>query len=167
MIMSINTKEIALFGLLGGLTFSAKVAMMGLPNIEPVTLMVMLFSVTFKKKAIYPIYIYVLLEFVLYGLNLWSINYLYVWAILAIAAYLMKGMNNRFGWALLAAAFGLLFGVFCAPVYAVVGGFSFARAWWINGIPFDLIHGISNFCIVFVLFNPLRYWLNKLYCEMD
>ena len=35
-------REIALFGMLGAMTFAAKVAMAGLPNIEPVSLMVML-----------------------------------------------------------------------------------------------------------------------------
>ena len=161
--MKLNTKEIALFGILGGLTFAAKVVMMGLPNIEPVTIMVMLFAVTFGKKSLYPIYVYVLLECILYGLNLWSINYLYVWAILAFASWLLKDIKSPLGWALLSAAFGLSFGILCAPVYAVAGGFAFAVAWWINGIPFDLIHGASNFFIVLVLFNPLQAWLNKLY----
>jgi len=62
--------------ILGCTTFGAKVAMMGLPNIEPVSLMVMLFAVTFGQKAVYPIYTYVFLELALYGFNLWSINYL-------------------------------------------------------------------------------------------
>ena len=64
--MRITTKEMALFGVMGGLTFGAKVVMMGLPNIEPVSLMVMLFAVTFGKKSVYPIYTYVLLEFAMY-----------------------------------------------------------------------------------------------------
>ena len=89
--MGLSLSEVALFGILGGLTFAAKVAMAGLPNIEPVSLMVMLFAVTFGRKAVYPIYVYVLMEFVLYGLNLWSINYLYVWIILAGAAWLCRG----------------------------------------------------------------------------
>ena len=83
--MKVSTREVALFGILGGLTFAAKVVMMGLPNIEPVSLMVMLFAVTFGKKALYPIYVYVLLEFVLFGVQLWSVNYLYVWVMLAFS----------------------------------------------------------------------------------
>ena len=46
----ITIREIALFGMLGALTFAAKVAMAGLPNIEPVSLFVMLFAVTFGRK---------------------------------------------------------------------------------------------------------------------
>lgn len=102
--------ELALFGVLGGLTFAAKVVMAALPNIEPVSLMVMLFAVTFGRKALYPIYVYVLLEFLLYGFNLWSINYLYIWLILAVCAWLLRKMTHPLGWALLSGAFGLLFG---------------------------------------------------------
>ena len=42
--------QIALFGMLGALTFAAKVAMSFLPNIEPVSLFVMLFAVVFGRK---------------------------------------------------------------------------------------------------------------------
>ena len=99
----LTLRETALFGILGGMTFLAKMVMAGLPNIEPVSLMVMLFAVTFGRKALYPIYAYVLLEFVLYGLNLWSVNYLYIWLILAAAAWLLRGMTHPLGWALLSA----------------------------------------------------------------
>lgn len=155
-------REIALFGILGALTFGGKVALMALPNIEPVSLMVMLFAVTFGKKAVYPIYVYVLLEFALNGLNLWSINYLYIWLILAGAAWMLRGMTHPLGWALLSGLFGLLFGALCAPVYLVVGGPMFALSWWISGIPFDLLHCAGNFAIALVLFVPLRRLLERL-----
>ena len=70
----VTLREIALFGVLGAMTFGAKVAMSALPNIEPVSLFVMLFAVVFGRKCVYPIYLYVLLEILFYGLNLWSIN---------------------------------------------------------------------------------------------
>ena len=53
--------------MLGALTFGMKVAMAGLPNIEPVSLMVMLFAVVFGWKALYPVYLYVLLEVLLFA----------------------------------------------------------------------------------------------------
>ena len=28
--------------------------------------------------------------------------------------------------------------------------------WWIAGIPFDLVHGISNLILALILFQPLR-----------
>ena len=126
--------QIALFGMLGALTFGAKVAMAGLPNIEPVSLMVMLFAVVFGWKCLYPIYLYVLLEILLYGINLWNVNYVYIWTILAAAAICMHRLKNPVWWALLSGAFGMAFGLLCAPVYVAIGGADYAVRWWLSGI---------------------------------
>ncbi len=159
--VSSAAREVALFGVLGGLTFAAKVAMMSLPNIEPVSLLVMLFAVTFGKKALFPIYVYVLLEFALFGFGLWSAAYLYVWAILALASWLLRKMRSPLGWAVLSGAFGLLFGLLCTPVYVLTGGPTFALSWWLSGIPFDLTHCAGNFALALVLFRPLRRLLAR------
>lgn len=156
-------KELALFGVLGGLTFAAKVVMAPLPNIEPVSLLVMLFAVVLGKRALYPIYVYVLLEFALFGFGLWSVSYLYVWPLLAGAVLALRDMDSALGWALLAGTFGLLFGALCAPVYLFTGGWAFALSWWVNGIPFDLLHCAGNFALALVLFKPLRRVLDELY----
>ncbi len=163
--MRLTTREVALFGILGGATFAAKMVMMGLPNIEPTSLMVMLFGVCFGKKAAYPVYVYVLLEILINGVNLWSINYLYVWIILAWIAWMLRDMTHPLGWAVVSGAFGLLFGLLCAPVYLVTGGPAFALSWWISGIPFDLLHCAGNFVMALVLFVPLRKLMNRLYLK--
>ena len=162
----ITVREITLFGVLGAMTFAAKYVMAVLPNIEPVSLMVMLFAVTFGKKALYPIFLYVAMEILFYGINLWSINYLYVWAVLAVAAYYLKDMHHPLGWAMLAGVFGLSFGVLCGIVDVFIGGASYAVTKWISGIPFDIAHCVGNFCIALVMFNPLRKLLEKQYGKM-
>lgn len=45
------------------------------------------------------------------------------------------------------AAHGFLFGILYAPVQAVLFGLNFRgmAAWIAAGLPFDLIHGVSNF----------------------
>ena len=158
--------ELALFGILGALTFGLKVVMAGLPNIEPVSLMVMLFAVTFGRRALYPIYTYVLMEFLLYGLNLWSINYLYIWAVLAVGAWLLRRETHPLAWALLSGGYGLMFGALCAPVDVFIGGIGYAVGRWISGIPFDLLHGAGNFVIALALFVPLRRMMDRLYQSM-
>ena len=166
--MKISLREIALFGMLGALTFGAKVAMSGLYNIEPVSLMVMLMAVVFGWKALYPVYLYVLMEIMLYGINLWNINYLYVWTVLAVAAILMRRLRNPLWWALLSGLFGLSFGLLCSPVYIALGGVDYALRWWLAGIvPADVLHGAGNFTIALVLFVPLRKLLEKLYRQMQ
>ena len=155
--------ELALFGILGALTFGLKVVMAGLPNIEPVSLMVMLFAVTFGRKALYPIYVYVLLEFLLYVFGPWSVNYLYIWAVLAGMAWLLRRENRPLAWALLSGGYGLLFGALCAPVDVFIGGIGYAVGRWASGIPYDLLHGAGNFVIALALFIPLRRLMERLY----
>lgn len=137
-----------------------------LPNIEPVSLMVMLFAVTFGRKSVYPIYVYVALEILVYGIKEWNLNYLYVWVILALAAWLLRDMRHPFGWAVLSGVFGLLFGGLCTPVYFVIGGPGYALSWWLSGIPYDIAHCAGNFVIALVLFVPLRGLLDKLYAKL-
>ncbi len=158
--------EVALFGILGGLTFAAKFVMAGLPNIEPSTLMVMLFAVTFGWKGLFPTYVYVALEILINGINVWNIPYLYVWALLLGAAWLMRSVTSRLAWAMLAGVFGLVYGVLFLPTTWILSGFGSGLAWWISGIPYDIIHCVSNFVIVLLLFVPLRNLLHKLYTQL-
>ena len=163
----IPLRQITLFGMLGALTFGAKVAMALLPNVEPVSLFVMLFAVVFGWKCLYPIYVYVALEMLCYPVGTWNIMYLYIWAILAVAAIAMKKLQHPLWWALLSGLFGLSFGLLCSPVYAAIGGWEYAFAAWISGLTFDYTHAVGNFVIGFVLFVPLRKLLEKLYTRIN
>lgn len=162
----LTIRQVTLFGVLGAMTFAAKYVMSGLPNIEPVSLMVLLFGAVFGWRGLYPTYLYVLMEILFFGLGTWNINYLYVWAILLLTARLLKKMKHPLGWAVVSGAFGLLFGALCAPVDMVIGGVPYAVTKWISGIPFDIAHCAGNFVIALVLFQPMRKLMEKLYAGM-
>ena len=51
----LTVRELVLFAVLGSMTFAAKYVMSFLPNIEPVSLCVMLYAVVFGKKWVYPV----------------------------------------------------------------------------------------------------------------
>ncbi len=156
-----------LFAILGAMTFAAKYAMSFLPNIEPVSLMVMLFAVAFGWKWVYPVYLYIAMEVLFYGISLWNINYLYIWAVLAVLAWLFRDMQQPLGWAILSGVYGLSFGALCGIVDVFIGGFGYAAAKWVSGIPFDIAHSLGNFVIALVLFKPLRTLLETQYQKMN
>lgn len=162
----LSLKEMILFGILGALTFAMKVVMAGLPNIEPVSLTILVYAAVFGLKALYPTYVYVVMEILYFGLGTWNICYLYIWAILAVAAWLLRGMQGSLGWAVLSGAFGLLFGALCGIVDIFIGGFAYAVTKWASGIPFDIAHCVGNFFIALILFKPLRQLLERLYARM-
>lgn len=152
-----------LFAVLGAMTFALKMCMAALPNIEPVSLLVMVFAVVFGWKALYPTYVYVAMEILTWGIGTWNINYLYIWGILAVLALLLRKSDHPLTWALLSGVFGLAFGALCAPVDIFIGGFSYAVTKWTSGIPFDVAHCVGNFFFALILFKPLRILLDKLY----
>ena len=162
----ISLKEVILFGILGALTFAMKVAMAALPNIEPVSLTILVYAAVFGLKALYPTYVYVVMEVLYYGLGLWNLNYLYIWAVLAMAAICLRRMKHPLGWAMLSGTFGLLFGALCGIVDIFIGGIGYAAAKWVSGIPFDIAHCVGNFFLTLILFVPLRNLLDKLYARM-
>lgn len=158
----LSARDIVLYGLLGAVLFVAKTALAFLPNIEPVTLLVMVYASVLGWRALCPVYVYVVLEYLIWGFGLWSACYLYVWAVLALAAILMRKMESPVGWAVLGGAYGLCFGALCALVYWVSGGWQFALSWWIQGIPFDALHCAGNFVMALALFRPCRRVVTRL-----
>jgi energy-coupling factor transport system substrate-specific component len=158
----LTVREVTLFGILAALTFGAKVAMSALPNIEPVTLFVLVFGAVFGWKALFIVYVYVLAEILFYGIGTWNINYLYIWAIPALAGWLLQKWKHPVLWAVIAGVYGLLFGALCAPVDLCIGGIGFAVSKWISGIPFDAAHCAGNFVLALLLFCPLRKLIHRL-----
>ena len=156
----------ALFGVLGALTFALQVVMAPLPNIEPVSLLVMIFAVVFGWKCLYPVYIFVAMEILFYGISTWNVYYLYVWTVLALGAIVMRKATHPLVWAMLSAVFGLFFGALCGIVDVFIGGFAYAGSKWVSGIPFDLLHCGGNFGMALIMFMPLRNLLEKLYSNM-
>ena len=162
----LTIRETVLFGVLGALTFALQVVMAPLPNIEPVSLLVMLFAVVFGWKCLYPVYVFVVMEILFYGFSTWNVYYLYVWTVLAAAALFLRRQEGVLPWAVLSAVFGLGFGALCGIVDIFIGGWEFAIAKWVSGIPFDLLHCGGNFAMTLILWNPLRALLEKCWKAM-
>lgn len=162
----LSVRELVLFGVLGAMTFALKLAMAFLPNIEPVSLCILVYAAVFGWKALYPTYVYVVMEILYFGLGTWNICYLYIWPILAAAGIFFREMQSAMGWAVLSGAYGLLFGALCGIVDIFIGGWGFAVTKWVSGIPFDLAHCGGNFAIAMILFLPLRRLVDRLYGRM-
>ncbi len=164
--MKLNIKEIAVFGMLGAMMFASKIMMEFLPNIHLLGVFTIAFTVVYRQKALYPIYIYVILNGVFAGFNVWWVPYTYIWTILWGAVMLLpRNLPKKakpFIYMGLCALHGVLFGVLYAPAQAIFFGLSFDAtiAWIVAGLPFDLIHGVSNL-LCGVLICPIIALLKK------
>ena len=156
-----------LFALLGTLMFCSKIIMEVLPNVHLLGTLTMVYTLAFRKKALIPIYLYVLLNGLYGGFSLWWIPYLYIWTILwAVTMLLPKEMPRKVAYVVYPAiccVHGLAFGTLYAPVQALMFGLDFRQtiAWIVAGLPWDAIHGVGNL-VLGTLVVPLTALLRKL-----
>lgn len=161
--MKLTVKEAVLISLLAALLFVSQVGLAFLPNIEVVSLLIILYTMFFKKKTLYIIYIFVLLEGLLYGFGIWWIMYLYVWTLLWGLTMLLKNEKSPVIWAFISGFYGLSFGTLCSVPYFFTGGVHMAVSWIISGLIMDIVHGVGNFFVTLLLFQPLYTAFQKIY----
>lgn len=158
----LSVKDIALIGIMTATLIASKMALAVLPNIEIVSLLIIVFTLTFGFKVFYSIIIFICIETFIWGMGLWSIMYLYTWPLLAIITYLFRKQDSVWFWSIVSGIFGIFFGALGSILYLIIGGVRTAFAWWIAGIPWDIVHCISNFVLALVLYRPLMATLRKL-----
>jgi energy-coupling factor transport system substrate-specific component len=126
--------------------------MESLPNIHLLGMFTIVFTVVFRWKALIPIYIYVFLNGLIAGFNLWWFPYLYIWTILwGMTMILPKRMPRKVQcvvYPIVCGLHGFAFGALYAPAQALMFGFDFKQmlVWISAGLPFDAIHGVANIC---------------------
>lgn len=172
--MKLNIRETAVFALLGALMYASKVIMEILPNVHLLGVFVVAITVAYRKKALYPIYIYVFLNGLFSGFSMWWIPYIYIWTLLWGAVMLLPKKippkARPIIYMSVCALHGFLFGTLYAPAQAIMFGLDFKAtvAWIAAGLPWDFVHGVSNFfcgiliCpIISVLKNSEKYIKNR------
>ncbi len=149
--MKLTIRETVVFAMLGTVMYGTKMIMEFAPNIHLLGVFTIAYTVVYRKKALYPIYIYVVLNGIFCGFATWWIPYLYVWTVLwGVVMLLPKKIPDKIRpivYMSVCAAHGFLFGTLYAPAQAILFGFNFKKmiAWIVAGLPYDLIHGVSNF----------------------
>ena len=110
----------------------------------------MLLTVVYRSRALIPIYIYVILNGLYSGFNLWWMPYLYIWLFLWGGFMLLpRRMPRKVAvpvYMVVCGLFGLAFGTLYAPFQALAFGLDLrgTLAWIVAGLPFDAIHAVGN-----------------------
>ena len=158
--MKLKLKDIVVLSLIAALMTVSDFAMEALPNVHLVGVFIVISTAVYRKYAILPIYVYVLIQGVVGGFNLWWIPYLYIWTVLWGAVMLVPNkIPDRFKYMIyvgLGALHGFLFGVLYAPAQALIFGLDLKGmlAWIAAGFTFDMIHGVSNLVLGAALIYP-------------
>lgn len=167
----LSVRELVLFSMFGALMFCSKLVMEGLPNIHLLGMFTITFTLVYRKKALFPIYVYVFLLGIYGGFAYWWIANLYTWTILWGTIMLLPRkalakchpIVTAIICCIVCGLHGLLYGVMTSPVEALVHGFDLEQtlAWIAYGLPFDITHAIGN-TVIALLVLPLSRLLLKL-----
>ena len=164
--MKLTVREIAVFGMFGALLYASKVIMEVMPNVHLIGVFIVTLTIVYRKKALYPIYTFILLTGMFNGFATWWVPYLYIWAVLwGVTMLLPRNMPGKIQpivYMFVCACHGFLYGILYAPAQAILFGLSFQGmiAWIIAGLPWDFIHGVSNF-VCGMLIVPLATVIRK------
>lgn len=71
--MKLTIKEMAVFAMLGSVMYASKIIMEAAPNIHLLGVFTVSFTVVYGKKALYPIYTYIILNGIFCGFATWWI----------------------------------------------------------------------------------------------
>ena len=148
--MKLSVREIAIFAMLGTIMYLSKIVLEFLPNIHLLAVLTIAYTVVYRQKALYPIYVYVFILGLTNGFNMWWIPHLYLWTVLwGVTMLLPKKMPKVVApivYIVVAGCHGFLYGTLYAPAQAIMFGLDFNGmvAWIIAGLPFDVTHGIGN-----------------------
>ncbi len=146
--------------------YASKMIMESIPNVHLLGVFTIAITLVYRLKALYPIYTYVFLNGLFGGFSMWWFPYLYIWTVLwGVTMLLPKKMPKKIApivYMVICALHGFAFGLLYSPAQALMFGLNFQQTitWVAAGLPFDIIHGISNF-FCGILIVPIAKALEK------
>jgi energy-coupling factor transport system substrate-specific component len=164
----LTVREIAVFAMLGAIMTAADAVMNIIPNVHLGGMLIVVYTLVYRAKALFPIYVYVLLIGLYEGIGMWWVPYLYIWAVLWGAVMLLpKHMPKWLApvvYTLVCGLHGFAFGLLWAPFEMLHMSFSWEQiaVWWKFGfLTADIPHGIGNL-VASVLIIPLTDLIRRL-----
>ena len=151
-----SARRITRIALLSAILYVSKAALEFMPNVELVSLLVIVYTLVLGNEAFLTVTVFNLFELIQWGFGSWWVSYLYVWPLLVLIVLLLRKIVKEefLIWGIVSGGFGLMFGSLFAIPYLLVDP-SYALAYWISGLPWDVWHGVWNFVLMVVLGKPL------------
>ncbi len=175
----LDLRHVILFAMFGAMMLAGKLVFEGIRNVHLVGMLIVTFTVVYRKYALFPIYVFVLLAGLYYGFQQWWLSYLYIWTVLwgmtmLLPTHTPRFLQNRLSarakklcqagmYCLVCGLHGLLFGTLYAPLWAWIAHLSWkgTLTWIAAGLPSDVIHCLSNLAMGTLIW-PLAGLLGRL-----
>lgn len=148
-----KVKEISLIGILAAVNIASRIALQGLPNIKPVTsiiiISVMIFGLAFGIKLTI---VTTLVSNIYLGMGIWTFFQILAWIVICLLIQIVIDFFKKFNkephlivMAIFAFMMGYVFGFIVSMEKLVVGGPSLFIVYYLAGLFFDTLHAVGNF----------------------
>ena len=170
-------KKTALLGIMAALIIAGKAALTAVANVEVVSLFCALFGYVFGPIAIIPTCVFILVEAVFWSsisYPSWIVAYVIHFNLIVIVFWLLSKVRLRTPIvftaviAFMTFCFGVIEAFFAViPVSTDYSNFIWRFGiYYGRGVPFCVVHIVSNTAIFFILFYPLKELLIRLKQKM-
>ncbi len=155
-----TVERIALLAIMTALTTVGRLAfsLPILPNIQPMTALLILITLNIGIiDGVVVSVLSMLLTNLFLGMGPWTILQMISFAVIILLTAIMKpfysfgSLGNRLLFSLWALIMGFVYGLIVSYLSFHLYGMSNFLVYYINGLPFDALHGVGNFGFFFIL----------------
>lgn len=160
--------HIALLGMLTTLCYVSRIVFQFLPNVQPVTVILLLITMLLgMKDGLIVSLLSVVISNINLGLGVWTLAQITSFSIIII----LTGLINRyvsferlpfFGMVFYAGLTGYIYGFIISAVQAPFFGIQNFWAYYLSGLPFDTLHAVGNSGFYLILAPILIPLIKKL-----
>lgn len=148
-------RKIAMLSLLTTIIYVGRIAFQFLPNVQPMTVILMMITLVFgfKEGAIVAV-LSILVSNINLGMGIWTIPQIISYIILiALTSLFSNSYKEKPIWviALYSGFLGMLYGLVISILQAPFFGFNIFIPYYLSGIPFDFLHSVGNIVFYFIL----------------
>lgn len=153
-------RRIALDGMLCALAIIGRWALGALPNVQPVTVILILMAIYIGLwDSVASAIVIVNVTNMIMGIGIWSMYQMFVWALIAVVSGLLFRKHHHplvmLVWCFaMGYVYGFTVSIFSYRTFTANGGTAGFLIYWINGLGVDSLHAIGNAVFVWFL-QPL------------
>ncbi|WP_300410072.1 hypothetical protein [Lagierella sp.] len=162
-----SNKKITFLGVIAGATIAGRILMAPFPNIQPVTT-ILIFATIYIGfvEALILNFLVIFISNLYLGFGPWTIYQILSFATIILIAFLLKVFKEFRQSHLLQSIFSIVSGFIYGFIISLFTAASFSKAdnffiYYLNGLYFDLLHGLGNGVLYFLLVPPLKKGLDR------